>query len=503
MERDEALTRLVMRLSHVAEGVDDEVDSVLEKIRRDLRDKASGDQLETRSGQLARVLMANVGINSDERRTVNGGYDLSGLSKLIKSMPVRGDEQQRMVDLVRQVAAGTTSAERQKALVELLTVATAALSEVATREKSDRGVLGWLGKKSEEDQGERYVSLFVTLLQRLIEHLDILNGNQVRSHAIKESLGTIVHPEQAHALLEEVTREIETIDARIRAERGQTTDFLGDLRERLDGFEEVLEFLASDGDKSLARSEALKDEVDADTEQIGEAANSDDIQEMRGTIRAGLEKIAGKLAQHVLAERQQNEESRGKVRELTDRLNALENEAEILRNEIRNKNDLALKDSLTGVYNRAGYEDRAVELFARWNRSGSPLCMVFVDCNRFKEINDTYGHSAGDLVLVKIADVLQLRARASDIVCRYGGDEFVILLPDTPLQGAEVFARSAFKEVQNAGFNDNGKPLDVSISCGVTELAAGDTMESALGRADEAMYKAKKMDGIRVSVVPA
>ncbi|MDP5054435.1 MAG: GGDEF domain-containing protein, partial [Congregibacter sp.] len=92
----------------------------------------------------------------------------------------------------------------------------------------------------------------------------------------------------------------------------------------------------------------------------------------------------------------------------------------MLRSEIRNKNDLALKDALTGVYNRAGYDERTKELYARWQRSGSPLSIVFVDCNKFKEINDTYGHTAGDLVLIKVSDVLQLRARASDIVCRYG-----------------------------------------------------------------------------------
>ena len=127
--------------------------------------------------------------------------------------------------------------------------------------------------------------------------------------------------------------------------------------------------------------------------------------------------------------------------------------------------------------------------------------MVFVDCNKFKQINDTFGHAAGDLVLMKVADVLRARARASDIVCRYGGDEFIVLLPDTPAKGAEVFARAAYEEVLNAGFNDNGRPLDVSISCGVTELMTGDTLEDAVGRADEAMYQAKKTEGVQVCVV--
>jgi diguanylate cyclase len=501
MERDEALTRLVMRLSHVAEGVDREADAVLEDIREQLRADASGEQLEALSGKLARVLMSKVGIDPDARRTENGGYDLSGLSKLIKSMPVRGEEQQRMGKLVQRIASGTTSAERQKALVDLLSVSMEALREAASRDKSDRGVLGWLGKKGDDKGGDRYVALFVALLQRLIEHLDILNGSEMRSQSIRDSLQNITGPEQAHQLLEEVTAEIESIDARIRAERGQTTDFLGDLRERLDGFEGVLQLLADGGDESLQRSETLKEEVESDTREIGAATRVDDVQEMRARIGDGLGKIAARLAEHVVAERKQNEQSRAKVQELTDRLTLLEGEAEVLRSEIRSKSDLALKDSLTGIYNRAGYEERVVELFARWQRSGSPLSLVFVDCNRFKEINDTYGHAAGDLVLVKVADVLQQRARASDIVCRYGGDEFVILLPDTDAKGADVFARSAFEEVRNAGFNDNGRPLDVSISCGVTQLVSGDDMEVAMARADEAMYQAKKMDGVRVASV--
>ena len=174
----------------------------------------------------------------------------------------------------------------------------------------------------------------------------------------------------------------------------------------------------------------------------------------------------------------------------------------MLRTEIRNKTDLAIKDQLTGVYNRNGFDERAAELFARWERNAAKLSIVFVDCNKFKHINDTYGHAAGDLVLVKVADILQSRARVTDVVCRFGGDEFVILLPDTGIDGAETYAVSAFNEVLDAGFNDNGKPLDVSISLGITAIKEGDTLEIALARADEAMYEAKGKEGVRVAKKP-
>lgn len=502
MDKTKALEQLALRLARLAHGVDSDLDELLDRIRDELKGEGRARKLDDLSSQLARSLMLSTGVDVDKSASIEGGYDLSGLRKLIRSMPVRSDEQQRMNELVQQAASGQSSIARQKALVDLLGTAGEALREVASRDKSDAGVMGWLGKKSSASNGEsRYVTLFAQLLQRLVEHIDVLNGNALRSHSIKDSLEHVVHPDQAQHLLNEVIEEIESIDSRIRAERNQTTDFLGDLRDRLDGFEDVLGLLADGGEASLKRSEDLQSSVDADTRSLGEATKSDDIDELRGLVDAGLTRITERLAEHVLAERQQHEISKARVTELNDRLATLEEETDVLRSEIRNKNDLALKDALTGVYNRAGYDERTVELFARWQRSGAPLSLVFVDCNKFKEINDTYGHAAGDLVLVKVADVLRSRARASDIVCRYGGDEFVILLPDTHAGGAETFARSACQEVLDAGFNDNGKPLDVSISCGVTELISGDTLESAMGRADEAMYKAKKMDGVQVCSV--
>ena len=126
---------------------------------------------------------------------------------------------------------------------------------------------------------------------------------------------------------------------------------------------------------------------------------------------------------------------------------------------------------------------------------------MFVDCNKFKQINDTFGHNAGDTVLVKVAETLKVRARTSDVVARYGGDEFVVLLTDTDITGAEVFAKDACDKIRKAGFNNNGKPLDVSISCGVTEVRDDDTPVTALHRADQAMYKAKNDTEDKVFVV--
>jgi diguanylate cyclase (GGDEF)-like protein len=295
---------------------------------------------------------------------------------------------------------------------------------------------------------------------------------------------------------------MDSIDSRIRQERLQTSDFLDTLRERLGGFEELVVDVTRGGERSVERSESLQTQVAADVDVLGTASRSGNMEAMRKAFEETLQNISQHMAEHVEAERQQHKEAQEKVDALSEQLTRLETEADVLRTEIRNKTDLAVKDQLTGVYNRNGFDERAAELFARWERNAAKLSIVFVDCNKFKQINDTYGHAAGDLVLVKVADILQSRARVTDVVCRFGGDEFVILLPDTDIEGAETYAVSAFNEVLDAGFNDNGKPLDVSISLGITAIKGGDTLEIALARADEAMYEAKGKEGVRVAKKP-
>lgn len=506
MQRTEALARLSLRLARMAEGSNNEIDEALAQVRRLIHDGAEGEELAAASDYLAKVVMAATGDSPDSNgRSLPETHDLSGLSSIIKAMPLRSDDHQRITELVRRIAAEASIATRQQALGELLTSATAALKEVAARQnRVEGGVRGLFGRRSTDSSDhQRFLELFSTLTHRLVEHIDVLNGSPVRSKGLRAALSDLDHLPEAEVLLQEVTREIDSIDSRIRQERHQTSDFLETLRDRLDGFGELVSRVTTDGERSVQRSESLQSQVVADVGGLGVATRSGDLEQIRRAFDESLESITRHLAEHVEAEREQFQRAQEKVDELSDKLIRLESEAEVLRTEIRNKTDLAIKDQLTGVYNRNGFEERAEELFGRWTRSGAALSIVFVDCNKFKEINDTYGHAAGDLVLVKIADILQSRARVSDIVCRYGGDEFVILMPDTHVHGAQIYATSAFKEVLAAGFNDNGKPLDVSISLGITELRDGDTLELAMARADEAMYTAKSQQGVRVAVAAA
>ncbi|WP_457601360.1 sensor domain-containing diguanylate cyclase [Hydrogenivirga sp.] len=151
---------------------------------------------------------------------------------------------------------------------------------------------------------------------------------------------------------------------------------------------------------------------------------------------------------------------------------------------------LAERDELTGLYNRRKAHALMEEQLIRSRRYGEPFCVLMVDIDNFKSVNDAHGHQRGDEVLVELAAVLKNFLRESDISSRWGGEEFLILLPATDLEGGVAVAEKLRIEAKKA-FEDMGLN-NVSLSIGVSSFRSEDTLESLLSRADRAMYIAKK-----------
>lgn len=161
---------------------------------------------------------------------------------------------------------------------------------------------------------------------------------------------------------------------------------------------------------------------------------------------------------------------------------------------------LASRDSLTGLLNRRVLEQIIRREFDRALRYRTPLTVVFLDVDGFKTVNDTYGHDAGDEVLKFVAAELQSMSRASDIVARFAGDEFVIILPNTPVVEASEFATRLQTFFVNHPLTISGAPVRVSVSYGLSHMEDGayDAM-SLLKRADKMLYRAKQEKNTRYS----
>ncbi len=150
---------------------------------------------------------------------------------------------------------------------------------------------------------------------------------------------------------------------------------------------------------------------------------------------------------------------------------------------------LSMTDPLTGAYNRRYFLELAEKEMIRSHRTGSPFSLLVMDIDHFKRVNDTYGHIVGDMVLKKLVEVLKQRIRRSDTLARWGGEEFIVLLPDTALEGAAVLAEDLRAIIEETEFPH---VKNITISLGVAEYEAGQTIDNTVTEADKALYKAKE-----------
>ena len=163
---------------------------------------------------------------------------------------------------------------------------------------------------------------------------------------------------------------------------------------------------------------------------------------------------------------------------------------------------LANLDSLTGLYNRRAISGKLRDLINRANRYKEDFSLVMLDIDHFKKVNDRYGHLTGDEVLEKIATLVRRNIRNTDVVGRYGGEEFIIILPQTNLSSAWVIAERIRSIIENAEMKDPaGNVFTVTVSQGLSEWERGEDADALISCADEALYKAKARGRNRVQIL--
>lgn len=177
-----------------------------------------------------------------------------------------------------------------------------------------------------------------------------------------------------------------------------------------------------------------------------------------------------------------------------------------LQDELGEKNreleQLSISDGLTGLFNHRHLQELVHEEFERARRTGEPLSVVMLDLDHFKRVNDLYGHQAGDRVLQELAEILRHTAREIDKLGRYGGEEFLAILPDTDPVAAEIFAERVRDHVARHPFTvGRGEPLRLTVSCGMATYPQPGVYNPKMlvQRADQAMYAAKAAGRNRIA----
>jgi two-component system, cell cycle response regulator len=177
-----------------------------------------------------------------------------------------------------------------------------------------------------------------------------------------------------------------------------------------------------------------------------------------------------------------------------------------LQDELKEKNallqELSGTDDLTKLANRRRFMEQFASEFARAKRYKTELSFLILDLDFFKQVNDSHGHLAGDSVLVQIAKVMKESVRSSDLVGRYGGEEFGLLLPETGLKGSRVYADRIRKRIEDTRFEAAGKLIHVTVSGGISSYPeiSVETVDELWRKADQALYRAKQNGRNRIEL---
>ncbi len=284
------------------------------------------------------------------------------------------------------------------------------------------------------------------------------------------------------------------ITASATAEGRDSRVMLRDMSMLVNSLTKMVSSLAPLALQNQARAETLPPTVAEDIRRAEQELA--EVSGLPAHENASAADLARAIRDHVAVLRRQdedrNEEAEHRIRLLTAKLNNMEKEASSMRACLQRERDQAYADQLTGLPNRIAYDERIGQEYARWSRYGSPLTMVIWDIDYFKKINDEHGHAAGDAVLRQLARLFRGHMRKTDFTSRWGGEEFVTLMPETPLYVAFIVVEKLRMAVQQFKFQHAAATIPVTLSAGIAQFHDGDTAESVFTRADEALYRAKE-----------
>lgn len=266
--------------------------------------------------------------------------------------------------------------------------------------------------------------------------------------------------------------------------------FLSTLTEAHEGYSESVE-------SARTFNQELREQVSGLQASVQEAV---DLHSLKQSLEARLDGLLNTVSEHQKHRDGREEEVAQRLQSLTQKVADMEQEAQSFRDHLEEQRQKALIDPLTGLPNRAGWGERLELEMARWKRYGGELALAVLDIDHFKRINDGYGHLAGDKVLKIIAGELAKRLRKTDFIARFGGEEFVLLIPSTPLEGGRQLLQTLLDGVEQCPFHFRGERVTITLSAGLTSFVSGESSEKVFERADQALYRAKSGGRNRVEL---
>ncbi len=474
------LAQFVSRLSLVCKGIDIELDNKLARLRQELLNGTDVEKLLPQFEQTSEHLKNLEARQQQEVRKAQTSISEAG--KLLQKQ--RGLPNQLRRDLRELLSKVEEPGPNIQSFLPHLTHLTELYHNALNAKQS--ADIEDITDSTSHDSICRQISIELTnLLSELA-----FEGQYARAiDAIRMSLLGELTIEN---LLEACLKTIEIIISSINEERHSAQHFLLKLNDALTYVQQSLVTSLKSSNNIREKMAVLNQQIEQQIDMLGrETQSAKTLEHLQSLVTDKLGAISLSLREKEQLERLERETMLSALQEMDKRLKDLEEEASQFRKRLAEQKFRSLQDALTELPNRASFDERYELELKRFKRYGKPLSVVLADVDHFKNINDSYGHSAGDKTLKVIAKALRQSLRESDFIARYGGEEFVMLFPETPLEGLEGPLNLLREKIKRIPFKFKDQNVPITISFGATQIKTTDTGRAAFDRADEALYDAK------------
>jgi len=476
-DAERVLCRTIVRLCTVCTGFDSLLDPHLNKLKASVRDGYQP-SLEQQLNALGDALVS----------ATEQGSKVELVDRLASRLVLPAKQVRKLREAWDRVAADPAGAGDADLDVVISCLGLVPPADAGELQKPAKPRGGLFGRLLKGEGGQPPNAALAALLAR-IAWPDSINGEIAE---LREGLSEDAPDDAWMGVVERLSDLVVKVLQDSRAQVAVAEAFLAELTDRLGAIDAHVRGEAGDRDAAQARGEQLSAAVQGEMDDLTVSLrDSTDLTQLKSSVSISLDRLQQHVEGFLDADRTRHRDAVAREAALREELVRVEQEADKLRRQVASSRDQANTDALTGLPNRRAWDMRLADEVARFRRFGSPLSLVVFDLDNFKQINDRFGHKAGDKALKVIAALLGKGLRETDFLARYGGEEFVLLLPGATGDAALALADKLRGAVSEAGLHSKGEPVPLTVSGGVVCMTSGEEADAAFERADQAMYQAK------------
>lgn len=343
---------------------------------------------------------------------------------------------------------------------------------------------------------------FLDRLYKLLHETDVPSKFKSQCEVLKQKTKSDLDDKTYKKVIDSAVSLLLKIKEYVVDEKQDIETFLTEISVQLNFLEKQVHNVSKSTEESIGDRENLNEAIEQQVGNIkNSAASAKELTILKKDINYYIQELSFQFQKHKEVEDNRQQETQQQLQEMSQKMQKMEVEADSLRNNLKLAHDQALRDPLTNLPNRLAYDERISVEYNRWFRYKEPLTVIIWDIDLFKQINDKYGHKAGDRTLALVAQLILNNSRNTDFAARFGGEEFVMLLPNTTAEKALLPAEKIREKVADSDFNYQGESIKLTISCGISEFSDGDTFEDVFERADKALYLSKKEGRNKCSII--